>query len=51
MPTKVKTAAAATAVLPHISSELLDQIVSGPMTQQGIEEAARGLRPPPALRA
>ena len=38
MPMKVKTAAAATAVLPHISSELLDQIVTGPMTQQGIEE-------------
>ena len=51
MPMKVKTTAAATAVLPHISSELLDQIVTGPMTQQGIEEAARGLRPPPALRA
>ena len=44
MPMKVKTAGAATAVLPHISSELLDQIVTGPMTQQGIEEAMRGLK-------
>ena len=44
MPRKVKTATAATAVLPHISSELLDQIVTGPMTQQGIEEVMRGLK-------
>lgn len=44
MPMKVKTAGAATAVLPHISSELLDQIVTGPMTQQGIEEVMRGLK-------
>ena len=44
MPRKVKVAAAATAVLPRISSELLDQIVTGPMTQQGIEEVMRGLK-------
>src|SRR5674476_384992 len=38
-----KTATAAKVVLPHISSELLDQIVTGPMTQQGIEEVMQGL--------
>jgi putative transposase len=41
---KVKAATAAKAVLPHISSELLDQIVTGPMTQQGIEEVMRGFK-------
>ena len=39
-----KTATAAKVVLPHISSELLDQIVTGPMTQQGIEEVMRGFK-------
>ena len=31
MPMKVKTATAAKAAMPHISAELLDQLVSGPM--------------------
>ena len=44
MPMKVKTAAAAKAALPRISDELLDQLVTGPMTQQGIEEVMRGFK-------
>jgi len=41
---KVKTAAAAKAALPRIPGELLDQLVTGPMTQQGIEEVMRGFK-------
>jgi transposase-like protein len=44
MAMKVKVATAAKAVLPRISSELLDQIVTGQMTQQGIEELMRGFK-------
>ena len=44
MPMKVKTAAAAKAALPRIPGELLDQLVTGPMTHQGIEEVMRGFK-------
>lgn len=44
MPMRVKAAAAAKAVLPRISPELLDQIVTGPMTQQGIEEVMQSFK-------
>ena len=44
MPMKVKPATAAKAVMPRIASELLDQIVTGPMTQQGIEEVMQGFK-------
>jgi putative transposase len=44
MPMRVKTATAAKAVLPRISPELLDQLVTGPMTQQGIEEVMQSFK-------
>src|ERR1035437_7884243 len=44
MPKKVKAATAATAALPPIPAELLDQFVTGPMTQDGIEEVMRGFK-------
>ena len=44
MPMKVKTATAAQRALSRISPELLDQIVTGPMSQDGIEEVMRGFK-------
>ena len=44
MPMKVKTATAAQTALSRISPALLDQIVTGPMTQNGIEEVMRGFK-------
>ena len=44
MPMKVKTAVAAQTALSRISPALLDQIVTGPMTQDGIEEVMRGFK-------
>jgi putative transposase len=44
MPKKVKAATAAKAALPPIPAELLDQFVTGPMTQDGIEEVMRGFK-------
>ena len=41
---KVKTATAAQTALSRISPALLDQIVTGPMTQNGIEEVMRGFK-------
>ena len=44
MPMRVKAAAAAKAALPRFPAELLDQLVTGPMTQEGIEEVMRGFK-------
>ena len=44
MPKKAKAATAAKAALPPIPAELLDQFVTGPMTQDGIEEVMRGFK-------
>ena len=44
MPRKTKSVASPTAVLPKIAAELLDQIVTGPMTQDGVEEVMRGFK-------
>lgn len=44
MPMKVKTATAAQSALSRMSPALLDQIVTGPMTQNGIEEVMRGFK-------
>ena len=44
MPKKVKAATAAKAALPRIPAELLDQFVTGPMTQDGTEEVMRGFK-------
>ena len=44
MPKKVKAATAAKAALPRIPAELLDRFVTGPMTQDGIEEVMRGFK-------
>jgi putative transposase len=44
MPSKPKTATAASAALPPISSDLLDQLVTGPMTPGAIEEVMRGFK-------
>ena len=44
MPMRVTTAAAAKAASPRIPAELLDQLVTGPMTQEGIEEVMRGFK-------
>lgn len=44
MPMRVKPAAAGKAALPGISAELLDQLVNGPMTQQGIEETVQNIK-------
>jgi putative transposase len=44
MPMKVKTAAAAQNALSRISPAVWDQIVTGPMTQDGIEEVMRGFK-------
>ena len=41
---RVKAAAAAKAALPRIPAELLDQLVTGPMTQEGIEVVMRGFK-------
>ena len=41
MPMRVKAAHAASAAFSPIPSELLDQLVTGPMTQQGIEQVMR----------
>ena len=44
MPMKVKTAVAAQTALSRVTPALLDQIVTGPMTQDGIEEVMRGFK-------
>lgn len=44
MPSKPKTATAASAALPPISSDLLDQLVTGPMTLGAIEDVMRGFK-------
>lgn len=44
MPRKTKTAAADTAALPQVSSELLDRLVTGPMTPGAIEDVMRGFK-------
>ena len=44
MPMRVKAAAAVKAASPRIPAELLDQLVTGPMTQEGIEEVMRGFK-------
>ncbi len=44
MPMKVKTAVAAQTAMSRISTAMLDQIVTGPMTQDGIEEVMRGFK-------
>jgi len=44
MPMRVKAATAAKTALPRIPAELLDQFVTGPMTQDGIEEVMRGFK-------
>ena len=44
MPMRVKAAAAVKAASPRIPPELLDQLVTGPMTQEGIEEVMRGFK-------
>ena len=44
MPRKPKTATADSAALPPISSELLDQLVTGPMTPGAIEDVMRGFK-------
>ena len=44
MPRKPKTAAADSAALPPISSERLDQLVTGPMTPSATEAVMRGFK-------
>ncbi len=44
MPMKVKTAIAAQTAVTRISPAMLDQLVTGPMTQEGIEEVMRGFK-------
>jgi putative transposase len=44
MPRKTKTATAAMAALPQIPAELLDQLVTGPMTPGAIEDVMRGFK-------
>ena len=41
MPMRVRAAAAVKAASPRIPAELLDQLVTGPMTQEEIEEVMR----------
>ena len=42
MPRKPKIAAPAADGLPEIPKEFLDQVITGPMTQEGIDEAEAG---------
>lgn len=44
MPRKPKAAPAAVAAMPPIASELLDQLVKGPMTQESLEVVMRGFK-------
>ena len=44
MPMRVRAAAAVKAASPRIPAELLDQLVTGPMTQEEIEEVMRGFK-------
>ena len=44
MPRKTKSATAAMAALPQIPADLLDQLVTGPMTPGDIEDVMRGFK-------
>ena len=43
MPRKKKVAVATEAALPQIPSDWLDQVVTGPMTQEAVERVMMGL--------
>ena len=44
MPRKKKVAIATEAALPHIPSDWLDQVVTGPMTQEAVERVTMGFK-------
>ena len=44
MPSKKKVAIATDAALPRIPSDWLDQVVTGPMTPEAVENVIRGFK-------